>query len=129
MLIEEKAARRRWAEYFEKLLNVQDGVQASVVAVGGDRRMPVLGSQNVRGVESYEVEEGMSKIKGGKAPRLNQCAVEFLRKGGRTMVARLVRLLNCCFETGRVPRTDIRHALSSSIRDKETDASAVTPGS
>ena len=34
----------------------------------GDRRMPVFGRLNDRGVESYEVEEGMSKIKGGKVP-------------------------------------------------------------
>ena len=53
MLIEGKAARRRWAEYFEELLNVQDSVQASVVAVGGDRRMPVFGRLNDRGVKSY----------------------------------------------------------------------------
>ena len=77
MLIEGKAARRRWAEYFEELLNVQDCVQASVVAVGGDRRMPVFGRLNDRGVESYEVEEGMSKMRGGKASGLNQYTVDF----------------------------------------------------
>ena len=43
MLIDGKAGRRRWAEYFEKLLNVQDEEEASVVAVGGDRRIPVFG--------------------------------------------------------------------------------------
>ena len=93
MLIDGKAARRRWAEYFEELLNVQDGVQASVVAVGGDRRMPVFGRLNDRGVESYEVEEGMNKMKGGKAPGLDQCAVEILRKGGRSMARAIDQLL------------------------------------
>ena len=34
---------------------MQDGVQASVVAVGGDRRMAVFGRLNDRGVESYEM--------------------------------------------------------------------------
>ena len=33
MLVEGKAVRHRWCEYFDKLLNVQDGVQANVVAV------------------------------------------------------------------------------------------------
>ena len=103
MLVEGKAVRQRWAEYFDELLNVQDGVQASIVALGGARRMPVFGRLNDGGVESYEVEEGMSKMKGGKAPGLDQCAVEFVRKGGRSMVAWLLRLFNCCFETGRVP--------------------------
>ena len=60
MLIEGNAARRRWVEYFEELLNAQDSVEASVVAVDGDKRMPVFGRLNDRGVENYEVEEGMS---------------------------------------------------------------------
>ena len=51
-------------EYFDKFLNVQDGVQASVVAVGGDIRMPVFGMLNNRWAESYNVEEVMSKMKG-----------------------------------------------------------------
>ena len=42
LLVEGKAVRHRWAEYFDELLNVQDGVQASIVAVGGDRRMPCV---------------------------------------------------------------------------------------
>ena len=41
-------------------------VQASVVAVGGDRRMPVFGRLIDRGFESYEVEERTSKMKVGK---------------------------------------------------------------
>ena len=71
MLVEGKAVRHRWAEYFDELLNVQDGVQANVVAIGGDRRMPMFGRLNDRVVESYEVEEVMSKMKGGKAPELD----------------------------------------------------------
>ena len=126
MLIEGNAARRRWAEYFEELLNAQDSVEASVVAVDGDKRMPVFGRLNDRGVENYEVEEGISKMKGGKAPGLDQSVVEFLRKGGRSMVAWLVLLLNCCFETGRVPRDWCRACIVSLFKGK--DASAVTRG-
>ena len=49
--------------------------------------MPGFGRLKDRVVESIEVEEGMSKMKGGEAPGLDQCAVEYLRKGGRSMVA------------------------------------------
>ena len=87
MLVEVNAVRHRWAKYFDELVNVKDGVQASVVAVGDDRRMPVFGRLSDRGVESYEVGEGMSKMKGGKAPGLDQCAMDILRKGGGSMVA------------------------------------------
>ena len=97
MMIEGKAARCRWTGYFEEQSNVKGGEQASVVAIGSDRRMPEIGRLNDGGVESYEVVEEMSKIKDGKAPGLNQYAVEFFRKGGRNMVGCLVRLLNCCF--------------------------------
>ena len=34
--------------------------------------MPVFGSLNDGGVESYEVKEGQSKIEGGKEPGLDQ---------------------------------------------------------
>ena len=107
---------------------MQDGVQASVVAVSGHRRMPVVGRLNDRRVESYEVEEGMSKIKGGKAPGLDQCAAEFLRKGGKCLVALLVKLLNCCFETKRVPRDWCGSCIVPLYKKKRTDASAVTRG-
>ena len=50
------------------------------------------------------------------------------RKSGRSMVAWLVRLFSCCFETGDFQGTGARHALSRSIREKVTDKSAVTPG-
>ena len=50
---------------------MQDGEQASIVAVGGGRKMPVFGRLNEREVESCEVEEGMSKVKEGKAPGLD----------------------------------------------------------
>ena len=86
MLVDGKAVRHRWVEYFDELLNVQDGVQASVVAVDGDNRMPVFDWLNDRGVESDEVEERMSKMEGGRAPELDQCEVGILRKGWRSMV-------------------------------------------
>ena len=79
------------------------GVQANVVTAGGDRTMPVFGRLNDRGVESSKVEKEMNKIKGRRAPGLDQCALEFLRKGDRSMVAWLVQLFSCCFESGRVP--------------------------
>ena len=36
---------RRWAEYFEQVLNVVDVKEANINVVG-DRRMPVLGELN-----------------------------------------------------------------------------------
>ena len=39
-------------------------------------------------------------MKGEEAPGLVQFVVEFVRKVGRSMVAWLMRLFNCCFDTG-----------------------------
>ena len=83
MRAEGKAVTNRRAEYFAELLNVQ----ASFVALGGDKMMAVFGRLNDRGVKCCEVEEGRSKMKGGKKPGLDQCSVKFLRKEWRSMVA------------------------------------------
>ena len=37
--------RKRWAEYFEELLNVQEDREADIVAVGGVQ-VPVMGEEN-----------------------------------------------------------------------------------
>ena len=48
------------------MLKVEDVVKANILAVGRERMMPVFGRLNDRGVESYEVEVELSKIKVGK---------------------------------------------------------------
>ena len=62
MLVEGKAVKHRWSEYFDELFNVDYGVQVSVVVIGGDKRMSVFGRLNDREVKSYEVDERMSKM-------------------------------------------------------------------
>ena len=49
---EGKAVRHRWDEYLDELLNVEDGVQASIVAIGEDRGILVFDRLNGRGVEN-----------------------------------------------------------------------------
>ena len=40
--------RKRWAEYFDDLLNVEDAREADIVAVDGGERMPFLGERFLR---------------------------------------------------------------------------------
>ena len=82
---------------------MEDGVQAIIVAAGRGRRMPVFGWLDGRGAESYEVE-GMSKTKGAKTPRWDQCVERLIKKRRRSMVVWLVLLFNCFFEIGSVPK-------------------------
>ena len=48
--------RRRWAEYFEQVLNVGDAREATI-NVFGNWRMPVLGDLNERAISLEEVGE------------------------------------------------------------------------
>ena len=72
MLVVGNAGKQRFTEYFYGWLNLVDDIQATIAAIGGDRRMPVFGRLNDGGVESYEVEEGFNNLKDGKAPWLAQ---------------------------------------------------------
>ena len=122
MLVEGNAVRHRWAEYYDEMLNVEDGVHASIVAVGGDRNMSVFGRLkrlNDGVVNIYEVEEERSKMKGGKATGFDQWAVQFLKKGGRTCSLVILSL-------GVWQRTGVGHASIRCKRKRETDASALT---
>ena len=103
LLLESGDVRKRWAEYFDDLLNVEDAREADIVAVEGGARMPVLGERLVADITEEEVREAVEVMKAGKAPGLDGIATECLKKGGVTIVEWLVRLLNLCFVSGMVP--------------------------
>ena len=46
-LLKGNEARKRWVEYFEELLNVQEDREADIVAVGSVQ-VPVMGEENGR---------------------------------------------------------------------------------
>ena len=56
-LLRGNEARKRWAEYFEELLNVQEDGEADIVAVGGVQ-VPVMGEENEREI-TIRGEEGI----------------------------------------------------------------------
>ena len=56
--------RRRWAEYFEQVLNVADVREANINVVG-NWRMPVLGDLNERAISFEEVGEAVNEMKSG----------------------------------------------------------------
>ena len=95
-------ARKRWAEYFEELLNVQEDREAHIVAVGGVQ-VPVMGEENEREITIEEVKRALNETKGGKAPGMDGVRVEMLKEGGVTVLEWLVRLFNICFMLSIVP--------------------------
>ena len=94
--------RRRWAEYFEQVLNVADVREANINAVG-NWRMPVLGDLNERSISLEEVGEAVNEMKSGMVPGLDGFPVECLKKGGMALLEWLSRLLSISFDMGVVP--------------------------
>ena len=77
--------RRRWAQYFEQVLNVADVREANINVVG-NWRMPVLGDLNGRAISLEKVGEAVNETRSGKAPGLDGFPVECLKKGGMAML-------------------------------------------
>ena len=59
--------RRRWAEYFELVLNVADVREANINVVG-NWRMPAFGDLNETAMSFEEAGEAVNEMKSGKAP-------------------------------------------------------------
>ena len=59
--------RRRWAEYFEQVLNVADVREANINVVG-NWRMPVWRDLKERAISLVEVRKAVNEMKSGKAP-------------------------------------------------------------
>ena len=68
--------RRRWAEYFEQVLNVAD-VREGNINVVANWRMPVLGNFNERAISL----EAVNEMKSCKASWLDGFQVECLKNG------------------------------------------------
>ena len=88
--------RRRWAEYFEQVLNVADVREANINVVG-NWRMPVFGDLNERVMSLEEVGEAVNEMRSGKAPGLDGFPVECLKKGGMAVLEWLVKTVKLKF--------------------------------
>ena len=75
--------RKRWADYFEELLNVEEDREATIVTVGGVQ-VPVMGDENEREIMKGEVKRALNEMKVGKAPGMDSVKAEMLKEGGVT---------------------------------------------
>ena len=101
-LLKGNEARKRWAEYFEELLNVQEDIEADIVAVGSVQ-VPVIGEENEREIRREEVKRALNETKRGKAPGMDGVRAEMLKEGGVTVLEWLARLFNISFMLSIVP--------------------------
>ena len=104
LLVDNEAVKLRWAEHFDSLFNVVDERVAKVVVTPfvGSRGRRVDGSENEK-IDAVEVRKAIAEMKSGKAPGMDGCTVEYLKKGGEAVVLWLVSFLNLCFSCGKVP--------------------------
>ena len=94
--------RRKWAKYFEQVLNVADVREANINVVGNWWTL-MLGDLNGSAISLEEVREAVNEMKSGKAPGLDGFPVECLKKGCMAVLELLVRLMNVRLDMGVLP--------------------------
>ena len=92
----------RWKEYFDGLLNVDDGRRAQITVLTGGSvgRSDVMNAE----VRLQEVLEAINRLKSGKASGMDGVKAEYLKCGGVVCAEWMVRLLNVCMNSGVVPK-------------------------
>ena len=98
MVCESGAVRERWNEYFESMLNVDDGRRAQVSETGRERE-DVTGDFEI---SIDEVRTAVKKLKKGKSPGVDGISCEML-KCGAAVVEWLTRVCNVSVQEGKVP--------------------------
>ena len=89
-----------WREYFESLLNVEEGeVEGEEEEENED---VLLENGNGELISKEEVCKALGKMKNGKSAGLNGVQVIMLKAGKESVIEWLERLLNVCWKSGRV---------------------------
>ena len=93
-LLRGNKARKRWAEYFEKLLNVQEDRGR----YSGSRRCSGAsnGGKRMREITIEVVKRALNETKGGKAPKMDGVRVEMLKDWGVTVLEWLASVYALC---------------------------------
>ncbi|MEL7302024.1 MAG: reverse transcriptase family protein, partial [Pseudomonadota bacterium] len=102
VVTEERAVLDRWSEYYEQLLNVDDG-RAAVLT---DARVCGI-NENMRlqmEVSLEDVRKAVKKLKKGKAPGVDGITSEMLCFGGDSVLEWLTRVCRVCMTEGVVPK-------------------------
>ena len=87
--------KNRWKEYFNKLLNTENGREELQYTE------PVDGSET--NISEKEVRDTLKKMKSGKAPGCTGVNVELFKKLGDEGIQMLCRLLNKIWEEEKMP--------------------------
>ncbi|MEL7520935.1 MAG: reverse transcriptase family protein, partial [Cyanobacteria bacterium J06553_1] len=102
VVTEERAVLDRWSEYYEQLLNVDDGraavlMDARVCGINENMRLQME-------VSLEDVRKAVKKLKKGKAPGVDGITSEMLCFGGDSVLEWLTRVCRVCMTEGVVPK-------------------------
>ena len=101
MLKEKTAVKKRWTEYFEKLINVENQGEAIVTCMGvreGSGRMYEHGD-----IDRGEVVRAIKTLKCGKASGTDGISAEMLKYGGDSVVDWMHLICRLAWKDGEVP--------------------------
>lgn len=96
MLIEKAAVSRRWTEYFERLLNLEEDGEPVIIPVVREKGVIVFELNETMMMEE-EMQKSVKEIT-GKVAGLDGCMPECLKDGGATVTDWSARLLNLICE-------------------------------
>ena len=106
ILTDENAVKERWSEYFEQLLNVDDG---RVAEISGAQMNGVLEDDLIDvDVTVEDVRKAVKKLKKGKSPGVDGITSEMLCFGGECMLEWLTRVCKVCVLEEKVPSDWVR---------------------
>ncbi|XP_063904733.1 craniofacial development protein 2-like [Zophobas morio] len=95
---DEQARIKRWAEYFEELLNEQDTQQDTNERVN-DSDDP---DETIE-IDEGEIRETLRQMKNNKSPGRNGIKGEMLKYGGEAVASEIHRLVLECWKEGKMP--------------------------
>ena len=106
MINEESRVKERWTEYFEWLLNVDDGRRAELTESGLEGIHEYANEEFEVSVD--DVRKAVNKLKKGKSPGVDGITSEMLKCGGECLLEWLRRVCNVCLLNGKVPNDWMR---------------------
>merc|ERR1712002_703474 len=116
MLTEGAKVQKRWREYFESLLNVDDGRRAQMSEVIRERMNDDTNGVFEVGVE--DVRKAVKKLKKSKSPGIDGITSEMLKYGGEAVLEWLTRMCRICVSEVRVPNDWVRAIIVSLYKGK-----------
>lgn len=106
MINEESGVKERWTEYFEWLLNVDDGRRAELTESGLEGIHEYANEEFEVSVD--DVRKAVNKLKKGKSPGVDGITSEMLKCGGECLLEWLRRVCNVCLLNEKVPNDWMR---------------------